>query len=398
MSNIITLPGLIDCHVHFREPGLIHKGDMASESAAAVAGGVTTVCEMPNTIPATVSVEALADKVRRAAKIQRCDIRFFMGATEKQHLLALRDIWRGSSPVFQQLKKRCCGLKVYFDHSTGNQGADQETTIEAFRMCGELGVPLVAHCEDAALNMEAQSAVLRSGEPQLSAADVSLHSQMRPPESEIAAVKHAIALAKEYSTQFHVAHLSTAGGLQLVREAKKEGLPVTCEVAPHHLFLTIEDYATLGTLGKMNPPLRSKEDQAALWAGIADGTVDCIATDHAPHTLEEKQSGDPLKAPSGVPGVETMLPLLLTVAAGGWPHPTGKKVAGCKLQIADIVRLCFENPNRIFGLGKKKDEYQIEIDLEKEWIIEGKNLHSKCGWTPYEGWRVTGSIQEVNNP
>ena len=382
----ITLPGLIDCHVHFREPGLTHKADMASEAHAAVAGGVTTVCEMPNTIPSTVSVEALADKVRRAAKIKNCDIRFFMGATEKRHLMALRDIWRGSSPILQQLKKRCCGLKVYFDHSTGNQGADQETITEAFRLCGELRIPLVAHCEDAEMNAKASS-----GEPRLSAADVSLHSKMRPPESEVAAIKRALGLARKYRTQFHVAHLSTAGGLQLVREAKKEELPVTCEVAPHHLFLTVEDYATLGTLGKMNPPLRSKEDQAALWEGIADGTVDCIATDHAPHTLEEKKCTDPLKAPSGVPGVETMLLLLLTVAVGGWPHPE-EKFSAFRFQISDVVRLCFENPNRIFSLGKRKDEYQIKVDLEKEWIVKGKNLHSKCGWTPYEGWRVVGEI------
>lgn len=387
MSSTITLPGLIDCHVHFREPGLTHKGDMASESVAAVAGGVMTVCEMPNTIPPTVSVKALADKVRRAAKIRNFDIRFFMGATEKRHLLAIRDIWRGSSPVLQHLKERCCGFKVYFDHSTGNQGADQETITEAFKMCGELGIPLVAHCEDAELNEKAKSKM------QKGKYSIEQHSVIRPPESEIAAVKRAIDLAREYTTPFHVAHLSTAKGLQLVREAKKEGLPVTCEVAPHHLFLTVEDYETLGALGKMNPPLRSKEDQAALWGGIADGTVDCIATDHAPHTLEEKRLGDSLQVPSGVPGVETMLPLLLTVAVGGWPHPNAKnKMQNAKIPLRDIERLCFENPNRIFQLGKKKEERQITVDLDKEWIIEGKNLHSKCRWTPYEGWRVRGRV------
>ncbi len=386
MTKIITLPGLIDCHVHFREPGLTHKADMASESAAAAAGGVATVCEMPNTIPPVVTVEALADKVRRADRIQTCDIRFFMGATEKKHLIALRDVWHGASPTLKDVKRRCCGLKVFFDHSTGNQGADQETIAEAFRLCGELGIPLVAHCEDAEMNKKAHCTL------QIAESSVAVHSQMRPPESEVAAIKRAIGLAREYSTQFHVAHLSTAGGLQLVREAKKEGLSVTCEVAPHHLFLTVDDYKTLGALGKMNPPLRSKEDQAALWEGIADGTVDCISTDHAPHTLDEKQCEDPLKAPSGVPGVETMLPLLLTVAAGGWPNPRGEKVAGCRLQITDIIRLCFENPNRIFGLGKKKDEHQITVDMNKEWVIEGKNLHSKCGWTPYEGWKVAGKI------
>jgi dihydroorotase len=397
--STITLPGLIDCHVHFREPGLTHKADMASEAAAAIAGGVTTVCEMPNTIPPVVTVEALADKVRRADRINTCDIRFFMGATEKKHLLALRDVWRGSSPALQHVKKRCSGLKVFFDHSTGNQGADQETIEEAFRMCGEMDIPLVAHCEDAEMNAKACSG--RSwfdvAHHRLSSAtdDVSFHSQMRPPESEVAAIKRAIGLARQYRTPFHVAHLSTAGGLDEVRRAKKEGLRVTCEVAPHHLFLTTEDYASLGTLGKMNPPLRSAEDQAALWAGIADGTVDCIATDHAPHTLEEKQCGDPLKAPNGVPGVETMLPLLLTVAAGKWPNPNSEfRIQNSEFTTSDIVRLCFENPNRIFRLGRTPTERVMTVDLDTEWTVHGKDLHSKCKWTPYEGWRVKGRAQQ----
>ena len=161
------------------------------------------------------------------------------------------------------------------------------------------------------------------------------------------------------------------------------------------MFLTVEDYETLGTLGKMNPPLRSKEDQAALWGGIADGTVDCVSTDHAPHTLDEKKSGDPLKAPSGVPGVETMVPLLLTVAAGKWPHPNpnAKSIKEkAKIQISDIVRLCFENPNRIFQLGRTKTDRTITVDLDQEWVIHGKELHSKCGWTPFEGWKVCGAI------
>ena len=186
-------------------------------------------------------------------------------------------------------------------------------------------------------------------------------------------------------------------GLQLVHEAKKEGLPVTCEVTPHHLFLTVDDYKTLGTLGKMNPPLRSKEDQAALWAGIADRTVDCISTDHAPHTLDEKTSGDPLKAPSGVPGVETMVPLLLTVATRKWPHPNSEfGIRNSGFTVGDIVRLCFENPNRIFQLGRTKTDRTITVDLDQEWVIEGKNLHSKCGWTPFEGWKVKGKIQHVS--
>lgn len=403
MISIITLPGLIDCHVHFREPGFEHKATMRSEAAAAFAGGVHTVCEMPNTNPPTVTVAALEDKVRRAEKITDCNIRFFMGATNKRHLLAIRDIWRHKSPVLIRLRKRCAGLKIYFDHSTGNQAADAETIEAAFELCGQMDIPLVAHCEDSRINENARNKIQQ---PSPSLPDrqaglwpssdtnnyVALHSNMRPPESEAAAIERAIAFAKKYNTPFHIAHLSTAQGIALVREAKKNGINVTCEVAPHHLFLTIDDYDALGSLAKMNPPLRSHEHQKALWEGIADGTVDCIATDHAPHTIEEKRSGDPLNAPSGVPGVETMLPLLLTVASGGWPHPSSPRLSMPVFQYSDIQTLCFENPNRIFRLGASP-EPRITIDTEASWVIRGRNLHSLCGWTPYEGWKVTGRVE-----
>lgn len=384
MSKTISFPRLIDCHVHFREPGLEQKGTMVTEAAAAKAGGVGTVCEMPNTIPPTVTVAALAEKVRRASKIKDCDIRFFFGVTEAKHLIALRNIWIKKDFELQRLKKRCAGVKMYLDHSTGNQKAEASVLDEAFKLCGELVIPLVAHCEDADINEVERGKWKEESR-------ISFHSKMRPPESEAKSIADAIARAKKFHTRFHVAHLSTAKGLDLVRKAKREGVTVTCEVAPHHLFLTTNDYEALGTLGKMNPPLRSAEDRDALWAGIADGTVDCIATDHAPHTLEEKQPGEPLKAPSGVPGVETMLPLLLSVAGGHWPHPVSKRPASADLSYDDIVRLCFTNPNRIFLLGCDPSEV-LQIDPHKEWTIHGKNLHSKCGWTPYEGWKVRGGI------
>ena len=223
--------------------------------------------------------------------------------------------------------------------------------------------------------------------------DISAHSENRPAESEERAIEHVLELMKKYNVGFHVAHLSTAKGLEVVRKAKRKNLPMTCEVAPHHLFLTVEDYASLGTFGKMNPPLRSHDDQQALWEGIQDGTVDCISTDHAPHTLEEKNTDAALSAPSGVPGVETMLPLLLTVAAGSWPHPHAKlKMKNVQLKIEDIERLCFTNPNRIFNLGKDAHADTIKVDLDAEWVIHGEKLHSKCGWTPFEGWLVKGKI------
>ena len=386
MSTPITFPGLIDCHVHFREPGLEHKEDMESGAAAALAGGVTTVCEMPNTNPSTTSIIALKDKVERSKGVKNVDIRFFFGITEHTHVQELRTLW--TDDQYESVRLKCCGVKVFFDHSTGDQGASLEVIEEAFKACAELGIPLVAHCEDSGINAEAERVILEKVEGDMS--DVSLHSLMRPCASEASTITQAITFARKHGTQFHIAHLSTAQGIESVRKAKKEGLPITCEVAPHHLLLSTNDYATLGTLGKMNPPLRTPENAKALWDGIADSTVDCIGTDHAPHLLEEKQADEALSAPSGVPGVETSLPLLLTVAAGGWPHPSSKR-PDINFSYEDIIKLCFKNPNHIFNLGKsKKDQFQIDSDAE--WTIHGKDLHSKCGWTPYEGWKVKGKL------
>jgi dihydroorotase len=408
-TGLLLFPGIIDCHVHFREPGLTQKGDMRSESRAAIRGGVTTVCDMPNTIPPTVTVAALADKVRRAeglgtrnSELENFDIRFFFGITEEAHLRTLQELWTGTSNELERLKSQCCGVKLYLDHSTGNQKIEGGIVEDVFRACADMRIPLVAHCEDAEMNKKLTEAN--------AAKDIAAHSDLRPPESEEKAIAFAIGLARKYGTQFHCAHLSTKQGLALVAQAKKDGLSVTCEVAPHHLFLSVDDYPALGTLAKMNPPLRTKDHCEALLSGLTDGTVDCIATDHAPHTLAEKKNEDPLKAPSGVPGVETMLPLLLTLASGCLPH--GQRMGTrnsllrqgfggqAELGTRDIVRLCFENPNRIFSLGKKNitegaPANIVIVDAREEWMLSGADLHSKCGWTPYEGWNVQGRVKRV---
>lgn len=388
-NGCLLFPGFIDCHVHFREPGMEHKGTMESESQSALAGGVTTVCDMPNTVPPTVSVAALREKVRIAESAGGCDIRFFFGVTQSEHLLELTHLCTEES--LAPLRSRCCGVKLYLDHSTGNQKAQEGVAEEAFRTCAELRMPLVAHCEDPVLN--ARAAKLNTHE------DISAHSLMRAPESEQRAITTAIELAKKTGAHLHIAHLSTKRGLALVEQAKKDGLPVTCEVAPHHLFLTTEDYGALGALAKMNPPLRTPDHGEALWGGIESGLIDCVASDHAPHTLEEKQVTPVLIAPSGVPGTETMIPLLLTVAAGRWPHPQQRNFMP-KLLYTDVRRLCFDNPNRIFTLGQKMIERGSPANLalvrpEEEWTIEGADLHSRCGWTPYEGWKVTGKATVV---
>lgn len=381
--STITLPQLIDCHVHFREPGLEHKATMKSEAASAVAGGVHTVCEMPNTIPPTQTIAALADKVRRAAEITDCDLRFFFSVTEPAHLLTLEELWTSDTEELQRLKKHCCGVKLFLENSTGNLKTPPEMVEAVFRAAGELTIPLVAHCEDITTNAAAMAANLST--------DVSVHSLMRPAESEGKSIAEAIALTAKHNTPFHVVHLSTAIGLEHVRQAKEDGVNVTCQVCPHHLFLTTDDYETLGTLCKMNPPVRSMADRDALWTGLTDGTVDVVATDHAPHTIKEKQTEPALEAPSGVPGVETMLPLLLTVAAGKWPHPTSTPPENATCSYDDIARWCFTAPNDIFQLGKNPED-TITVDPEVKWTITADNQHSQCGWTPYEGWRVQGKV------
>ena len=384
----ITLPALIDAHVHFREPGLTHKATMASESRAAFAGGVHTVCEMPNTIPPTVTIAALADKVRRADEIESVDLRFFFGATQAAHIVTLKELFTGSAADLVRLRQRCCGVKLYLDHSTGDQGIDASLLDEAFAAVAELGIVAVCHCEDPATNAAAAAQEVHPG------ADVAVHALARPPSSEDIAVARAIALAHTHGARLHIAHLSTKEALDRVRAAKADGLPVTCEVAPHHLFLTVDDFAHLGTLAKMNPPLRTREHQEALWEGVADGTVDCIATDHAPHTLAEKRAGEPLKAPSGVPGVETMLPLLLTVAADAWPHPSSRRPTTARLTYEDIERLCFMSPNTIFRLGKDPLADRLTIDVTIPWVIHAAALSGACGWTPYDGWQMIGKVVE----
>jgi len=388
-TDCLLFPLLIDCHVHFREPGLTHKATMASEAEAALAGGIGTVCDMPNTVPPTVTIDALKEKVKLASHLEHVRMKFFFGVTEVDHLRELIRLGTDRSIEGKMLRKHCAGVKLYLDHSTGDQKVEERLIGAIFEACAEVQMPIVAHCEDPAINAEAQK--------KIPSGDVSQHSKRRPPEAEVKAIEKALSYVRISKTHFHVAHLSTREGLELVRKAKKEGLPVTCEVAPHHLFLTTDDYGALGTLGKMNPPLRSLEDRDALWKGIEDGTVDCIATDHAPHTLEEKNVKNPLEAPSGVTGVEMMLPLLLSVAADHWPHPTSARPKSATLTHQDIVRLCSKNPAEIFfikpdTIERGRPVRMTIVDLEKTWTVERKNLKARCGWSPYEGWSLKGSV------
>ncbi|KPA77853.1 putative Dihydroorotase [Leptomonas pyrrhocoris] len=388
-GTMAHLPPLIDCHVHFREPGLEHKGDIASESTAAYYGGISAACDMPNTAPPTQSIAALADKVARATATAHADCRlfFFFGATAEEHLKELEELW--TNPTHADLKQHCCGLKLYLDNSTGNMKSSVAVTEKAFELCGRLQIVLVAHCEQSQINDAAAAQHPYDGPAS--------HSLRRPAESEAASVQEAIAFARQHRTPLHLAHVSTAQSLDAVRETRLADptLPLTCEVTPHHLFLTTEDYSCCGARVKVNPPVRLPQHHEALWAGLLDGTVDCVGTDHAPHTLDEKNTaGQP---PSGMPAIEVVVPLLLTVVAGRWPHPTAPRPTalveaaqrGRTLRMEDIVRVLHTNPNRIFHLGEPSAPHR-SFDLSCAWTVVGTELHSKCRWTPYEGWQLLG--------
>lgn len=390
-TGCLLFPLLTDCHVHFREPGLEHKSTMLSEGKAALSGGIGTVCEMPNTIPPTVTIEALADKVKRGSHVDHLTMKFFFGITERAHLEELKKLFESKDVETKMLRRHVAGVKLYLDHSTGDQKVASELLDDIFALCTSIDLTIVAHCEDPEMNAKAAT--------EFPSGDVSLHSKRRPAASEVHAIQQAITLAEKHGTHVHIAHLSTEGGAEAVRAAKKKSVRVTAEAAPHHLFLTTDDYASLGTFGKMNPPLRSIKDRDALWVGLADGTIDCVATDHAPHTKEEKQTGDPLSAPSGVPGVELMIPLLLTVAAGSWPHPHSQKPA-VTLSYAEILRVCGENPARIFHLTQDVLEEGAKaritlIDEKATNTVSAGSLLSACGWSPYDGWSLVGKVKQI---
>lgn len=330
----VLIPGVIDVHVHFRDPGAPEKEDWESGSAAALAGGVTTVLDMPNTNPATVTVEALEAKRAIAKAKSKVGFGLFFGAT-RDNLDEIRKA------------QNICGIKIYMGSSTGNLLLDDPAIWEeVFKIAKEKNVPVVVHAET--------ESMIQAGKRDCECARV--------------ATEAAIALREKIGNRLHIAHLSCRAEVELVRAHKCPEL--TCEVTPHHLLFTKEDQKD-GFL-KMNPPLRSKEDVEALWEGLRDGTIDCIATDHAPHTMEEKKSENP---PAGVPGVEFMLPLMLNAVNEG------------KLTLERLVELTSENPSRIFGVPVQG---QVLVDMNLEKTIRREDVKSKCGWSPYENRNIKG--------
>ncbi|WP_418280928.1 dihydroorotase [Halorubrum sp. DTA98] len=355
------LPGAIDVHVHFREPGGSHKETWGTGSRSAAAGGVTTVVDQPNTSPPTVDGAAFDAKESMAAAASYVDYGINGGVTADWDPETLF-----GRPLF------ALG-EVFLADSTGDMGIDVDLFETALAEAAERDVPVTVHAEDATLFDDAALAGDLGGIGTAATADA--WSAYRTAEAEAAAVERAIAAGAESAARVHIAHTSTPEGIDAVADSD-----ATCEVTPHHLFLSRENTQRLGTFGRMNPPLRSEERRSGVFERLRDGDVDIVATDHAPHTVAEKRQ--PLTdAPSGVPGVETMYPLLLESVRTG------------ELSIERVRDVVATNPASVFGLDRKgrieegADADLVLVDLTNPREIEAGALHSRCGWTPFEGWQ-----------
>lgn len=358
------LPGLIDMHVHFRTPGMTQKEDWKTGSQAALAGGVTTVIDMPNTVPATIDQVTFEEKRALVAEQSLVHYGFYVGATE-------RNLDEIKAMVSRGEKVR--GIKIYMGSSTGDLLINNDEVLERFFK--EAPCLLLLHAE-------ADDCISEGVKHFSDTSNPAVHSKIRDPKCALLAVQKALSFAKKYGTQIHFCHVSTGAELDLIREA---ALPnVTVEVTPHHLFMNTKDYDTYGNLIKVNPPIRAEEDMDALWKGIVDGVVNIVATDHAPHLFEEKDQDVYAKVPSGVPGVQTMLPLLLTA------------VNDQHISLQKVVELSSFAPAQRLGLGKKG---KIEVGMDADLVIVDLNLFekvchhylwSKCGWSPFHGWILKG--------
>jgi dihydroorotase len=360
-AGLDILPGVIDTQVHFREPGLVHKEDLESGSRSAVLGGVTAVFEMPNTKPNTDSEAAIADKLARAKDRMWCDHAFYVGATNA-NAEALAELERlpGTS-----------GVKIFMGASTGDLLVSDDANLARVLASGHRRVAI--HSEDEE-RMNARKDQRVPGDP-------SSHPVWRDDESAMRATRRILALARAAKRRIHVLHVTTPAELELLGQTKDIA---TCEVTPQHLTLAGEEaYPTLGTLAQMNPPIRSARHREGLWHWLNQGVPDVIGSDHAPHTLEEKNKPYP-DSPSGMPGVQTLLPLLLDHVANG------------RMTLQRLIELTSAGAQRIFGIvgkGRIVAGYDADftiVDLKRQWTIEQSWIASRAGWSPFTGRTLTG--------
>lgn len=360
-AGLHILPGVIDSQVHFREPGLDHKEDLETGSRAAVLGGVTSVFEMPNTVPLTTTPETLADKVARARHRMFCDFAFYVGGTREN----IDEI-----PTLERLEASA-GIKVFMGSSTGNLLVDDNASLD--RIIARLSRRAAFHAEDEA-RLIAREGVRRAGDP-------SSHPEWRDPEAALLATRRLVTMAERHRRRVHVLHISSAEEMDYLANHKAWA---SVEVTPNHLTLEAPDcYERLGTLAQMNPPVRDGAHRQRLWQALRDGTVDVLGSDHAPHTREEKAHAYPASH-SGMTGVQTLLPVMLDHVNAG------------HLSLERLVDLTSHGPQRIFGIsgkGRIAVGYDCDlsiVDLQRSQTITNDWIASKCGWSPFDGVTVTG--------
>ena len=362
-KNLLVLPGAIDTQVHFREPGLTHKEDLNSGTKGAILGGITTIFEMPNTSPSTTTIDALNQKLEIAQDNAYCNYSFFVGAA-KENIKNLENL---------ELIPGCCGVKIFMGSSTGDLLVEDDESLRKILLSGKRRVAV--HSEDE-YRLRERIHLLDDKD-----IDVNYHPIWRDTETAVNSTMRLLKIAKETKRNIHVLHISTKDEIEILAKEKQIS---TCEVTPQHLFFHSPScYENLGTLAQMNPPIRSLEHNKGLWKGLTEKVIDVVGSDHAPHTLEEKKMKYP-KSPSGMTGVQTLLPIMLDF------------VNKEKISISDLVRLVCKNPAHIYKM-KFKGEIKIGndadfsiVDLKKEFTIKNEWIASKASWTPYDNVRIKG--------
>jgi dihydroorotase len=327
----ITIPGMLDPHVHMRDLDWSHKATFATETAAAIAGGYWAVFDMPNTLPSTVDRPSLNQKLAAISQRAYCDWGVYFGASQV-----------ADAQLYESVIEQVCGLKIYNNATTGELLIEDQSVRDTIYQVWPTQRPIAVHAEEET-------------------------------------VLDILALVRRYHTLTHFCHISTAMEIEALQAAKEEGLPVTIGVTPHHLYLSEDDLPALGSFGLMKPTLKTRADCDALWAAVSNGVVDIIESDHAPHTLAEKASDLP---PYGVPGLETTLPLMCLA------------LQQRKISIDRLIDLLAINPCGIFGVQPDENTY-TRVDLDDWYTIDRANLRSACGWSPFEGMRVPGKVLEV---
>ncbi len=372
VTGCYVLPGLIDDHVHFREPGMTEKADIETESAAAAAGGVTSYFDMPNTVPQTTTLEALEQKFQIAAQKSHVNYSFFFGATND------------NTHLFSQLDEhRIPGIKLFMGSSTGNMLVDREETLD--RIFSLATMPIMAHCEDTAIineNMKRFKKLLHTDDP-----DVTLHPVIRSEEACVASTTKAIELAVRHGARLHIAHVTTERELELIPANCLHS--ITAEATVGHLFFSLTDYKTLGTKIKVNPSIKSHLDRQALRKGLNNGRISVIGTDHAPHLLSQKEGGA-ARAVSGMPMIQFSLVTMLELVDEG------------VLTLERLVELMAHNPARLFDVRERgflRPGYKADVCIVRPnspWTLSSDHILSKCHWSPMEGhtfqWRVEKTI------